>query len=157
MKKATIWFIAITLSVMEGCSSPKYITVPVEETKVEVVRDTVRITDTITVTPPLETRTVVPSLDTLRMELDGTEAICWNDSTVLRGFMKSQGRTMRNHREERISEKSDTVVITKSVPVEVEKPLPYVPRLYRWLSIWGGLSLVVALLWLYSKFKGWRR
>ena len=157
-KMFTIWFALIAFAVLnDGCSTPKYIQVPVESTRTIVQRDTVIVSDTIVITPPVVIKTVVPLFDTLKMDYDGVSAVCWNDSVKLRGTMKSQGRVSRNHWEERRSDKTDTVVITKSVPVEKSVPVPYVPRLYRWLSIWGGICLVLVLLWLFFKFKRWRK
>lgn len=141
----------------DGCSPVKYIQVPVESTRTIVQRDTVIINDTIVITPPIIIKTVVPLFDTLKMDYDGVSAVCWNDSVKLLGTMKSQGRVSRNHWEERRSDKTDTVVITKSVPVEKSVPVPFVPPLCRWLSIWGGICLILALLWLFSKFKRWRK
>ena len=154
----TIWFALIAMAVLnDGCSPVKYIQVPVENTRTIVQRDTVIVCDTIVITPPIIIKTVVPLFDTLKMDYDGVSAVCWNDSVKLLGTMKSQGRVSRNHWEERISDKTDTVVITKSVPVEKSVPVPYVPRLYRWLSIWGGICIVLVLLWLFFKFKGRRK
>lgn len=157
-KILTIWFMIVAMAVLnDGCSPVKYIQVPVESTRTIVQRDTVIVSDTIILTPPVVIKTVVPLFDTLKMDYDGVSAVCWNDSVKLRGTMKSQGRTTRNHWEERRSERSDTVVISKSVPVEKSVSVPYVPRLYRWLSIWGGICLVLVLLWLFFKFKRWRK
>ena len=154
----TIWFMMVAMAVLnDGCSTPKYIQVPVESTRTIVQRDTVIVSDTIVITPPVVIKTVVPLFDTLKMDYDGVSAVCWNDSVKLRGTMKSQGRKTVSRWEERRSDKTDTVVITKSVPVEKEVPVPYVPRLYRWLSIWGGICFVLVLLWLFFKFKRWRK
>ena len=157
-KMFTIWFALIAMAVLnDGCPTTKYIQVPVENTRTIVQRDTVIVCDTIVITPPIIIKTVVPLFDTLKMDYDGVSAVCWNDSVKLLGTMKSQGRVSRNHWEERKSDKTDTVVITKSVPVEKSVPVPYVPRLYRWLSIWGGICIVLVLLWLFFKFKGRRK
>lgn len=156
-KMLTIWFMIVAMAVLDGCSTPKYTQVPVENTRTVIERDTVIINDTIIITPPVIIKTVVPLFDTLKMDYDGVSAVCWNDSIKLLGTMKSQGRVSRNHWEERRSDKTDTVVITKSVPVEKSVPVPYVPRLYRWLSIWGGICIVLVLLWLFFKFKGRRK
>lgn len=154
----TIWFMMVAMAVLnDGCSTPKYTQNPVESTRIVVQRDTVIISDTIVITPPVVIKTVVPLFDTLRMDYDGVSAVCWNDSVKLLGTMKSQGRVSRNHWEERKSEKTDTVVVTKTVPVEKSVPVPFVPPLYRWLSIWGGICIVLVLLWLFFKFKGWRK
>ena len=157
-KMFTIWFALIAFAVLnDGCSTPKYIQVPVESTRTIVQRDTVIVSDTIVITPPVVIKTVVPLFDTLKMDYDGVSAVCCNDSVKLLGTMKSQGRKTVSHWEERRSDKTDTVVITKSVPVEKSVPVPFVPRLYRWLSIWGGICLVLVLLWLFFKFKRWRK
>ena len=157
-KMFTIWFALIAMAVLnDGCSPVKYIQVPVENTRTIVQRDTVIVCDTIVITPPIIIKTVVPLFDTLKMDYDGVSAVCWNDSVKLLGTMKSQGRVSRNHWEERRSDKTDTVLITKSVPVEKSVTVPYVPRLYRWLSIWGGICIVLVLLWLFFKFKRWRK
>lgn len=156
-KMFTIWFMMVAMAVLNGCSPVKVLQAPVESTRTIVQRDTVIVSDTIILTPPVVIKTVVPLFDTLRMNYDGVSAVCWNDSVKLRGTMESQGRKTVSHWEERRSDKTDTVVMTKSVPVEKEVPVPYVPRLYRWLSIWGGICLVLALLWLFFKFKRWRK
>ena len=154
----TIWFALIAMAVLnDGCSPVKYIQVPVENTRTIVQRDTVIVCDTIVITPPIIIKTVVPLFDTLKMDYDGVSAVCWNDSVKLLGTMKSQGRVSRNHWEERRSDKTDTVLITKSVPVEKSVAVTYVPRLYRWLSIWGGICIVLVLLWLFFKFEGRRK
>ena len=157
-KMFTIWFALIAMAVLnDGCSTTKYIQVPVENARTIVQRDTVIVCDTIVITSPIIIKTVVPLFDTLKMDYDGVSAVCWNDSVKLLGRMKSQGRKTVSHWEERRSDKTDTVLITKSVPVEKSVPVPFVPRLYRWLSIWGGICIVLVLLWLFFKFKGRRK
>ena len=157
-KMFTIWFALIAMAVLnDGCSTTKYIQVPVENARTIVQRDTVIVCDTIVITSPIIIKTVVPLFDKLKMDYDGVSAVCWNDSVKLLGRMKSQGRKTVSHWEERRSDKTDTVLITKSVPVEKSVPVPFVPRLYRWLSIWGGICIVLVLLWLFFKFKGRRK
>lgn len=114
-------------------------------------RDTIKIIDTITIIPPVEIRTVVPKMDTLRMECPTATAIAWNDSIYLRGHIKTREIKTTNRSEYR--SKTDTVYVNKETPVDVEKPVPYIPKFYKWCLAYSIMSIAVIVLMLCLKIK----
>lgn len=141
----------LALFLMVSCSNIKYLPIPIERTEIKVYRDTIKIIDTIKIVPPVEIRTVVPKMDTLRMECPTATAIAWNDSIYLRGHLKSLEIKTTNHSEYR--SKTDTVYVIKETPVDVEKPVPYVPKFYKWCLAYSIISIAVIVLMLCLKIK----
>lgn len=143
----------LTLILMVSCSNVKYLPLPIERTEIKVYRDTIKISDTITIIPPVEIRTVVPKMDTLLLECPGATAKAWNDSIYLRGHIKTREIKTANRSELISKERTDTVFVNKEIPVEVEKPVPYVPKFYRWCLIYSIVSIAAAMLMLWLRIK----
>lgn len=51
-----------------------------------------------------------------------------------------------------VTEYKDSIV-TKEVPVPVEVPVRYVPKMYKWCLVWSIVSVLLLALWLYCKFR----
>lgn len=141
----------LSIVLMVSCSNIKYLPIPIERTEIKVYRDTIKIIDTITIIPQVEIRTVVPKMDTLRLECPTATAMAWNDSIYLRGAIKSREIKSTNRSEYR--SKTDTVYVNKETPVEVEKSVPYVPKFYKWCLVYSIVSIAVIALMLWLRIK----
>lgn len=143
----------LSIFLMVSCSNVKYLPLPIERTEIKVYRDTIKISDTITIIPPVEIRTVVPKMDTLLLECPGATAKAWNDSIYLRGHIKTREIKTTNRSELISKERIDTVHVSKEIPVEVEKPVPYVPKFYKWCLIYSVVSIAAVILMLWLRIK----
>ena len=150
-------FILFLLSFV-GCSTTRY--VPVKETEKEVVnyKDSIRIRDSIVVTPIERIVDVVPTYDTLKLETTQARAKAYVDTTLhlLRGSIENKDKAKTEVREViRFVERTDTVYIEKPVPYEVEKKVKYVPAIYKLSLIFmiAAIGLTVIRLFLRYKFK----
>lgn len=141
----------LTIFLMVSCSNVKYLPLPIERTEIKVYRDTIKISDTITIIPPVEIRTVVPKMDTLLLECPTATAMAWNDSIYLRGHIKT--REIKTSNRSELRSKTDTVYVNKEIPVEVEKPVPYVPKFYKWCLIYSVVSIAAVILMLWLRIK----
>lgn len=140
-----------------GCG----VTRPVE-TITKVVyeyRDSVRLRDsTILVPIPVERFVdVVPVYDTLKLETGVAAAAAYVDTLThtLKGKLVNKPdslRTIIRYQDRLVTITKDSISI-KEVPVEVEVPVRYVPKLYKWCLAWAILSVVLFALWVYLKLK----
>lgn len=163
MRKALVFsasialvFCALIAVVFTACSTVKYI--PVETIKEVHVRDSVYYRDTL-VRVELEKARLsdfVDPGDTLVLQTDLARSTAFIDTTrnVLRGTIEN----IKPYVEKPVPVKHkieyrDTV-ITKEVPVpvEVEKPVKYVPFLVKLLAWIGGLALVALFIKLGLKY-----
>lgn len=149
-------FCALIAVIFTACSTVKYI--PVETIKEVHVRDSVYYRDTL-VRVELEKARLsdfVDVTDTLVLSDGYSRSTSFLDTTraVLRGSIE----TIKPYVEKPVPVKHkieyrDTV-ITKEVPVpvEVEKPVKYVPLLVKLLAWIGGLALVALFIKLGLKY-----
>ena len=148
---------AVLFTALAACS-PRIIQVPVETIKEVHVRDSVYFRDTL-VRVELEKARIsdfVDPSDTLVLQTDLARSTAFIDTTrnVLRGTIEN----IKPYVEKPVPVKHkieyrDTV-ITKEVPVpvEVEKPVKYVPWIVKVLAWLGGISLAGAIIYILSKF-----
>lgn len=158
MKHFNIFLFIIFLLTFVNCSTTRY--VPVKETEKEVVnfKDSIRIRDSIVVTPIERIVDIVPAYDTLKMETTQAKAKAYVDTTLhlLRGSIENKDKAKTEVREVvRFVERTDTIYVEKPVPYEVEKRVRYVPAIYKLSLIFmiAAIGLTVLRLILKYKFK----
>lgn len=158
MKHFNIFLFVIFLLTFMGCSTTRY--VPVKETEKEVVnyKDSIRIRDSIVVTPIERIVDVVPTYDTLRLETTQAKAKAYVDTALhlLRGSIENKDKAKTEVREViKFVERTDTIYVEKPVPYEVEKKVKYVPAIYKLSLIFmiAAIGLTVLRLILRYKFK----
>lgn len=141
-----------------GCAANKKVTyIPTQTVeKIEYRDTTIHIRDTIRVPIPVERIVeVVPQLDTLKMETSVATATAYLDtnSRQLRGNITNKRTTL--------PAKIDTVFVAtiknhyfeKPIIQEVEKPVPYIPKIYQ-ISLWFSIAVIAFLLgYLFFKLK----
>lgn len=155
MRKALV-FGALLALVFTACSTVKYI--PVETIKEVHVRDSVYYRDTL-VRVELEKARLsdfVDPGDTLVLQTDLARSTAFIDTTA--GKLKGTLENIKPYVEKPVPVKHkieyrDTV-ITKEipVPVEVEKPVKYVPFLVKLLAWIGGLALIALFIKMTLKY-----
>ena len=122
-------------------------------------RDSIRWKDsTILVPIPVERYVdVVPVYDTLRLETTVASASAYVDTLThtLKGRLVNKPdsiRTIVKFKDRLVEVRRDSLVV-REVPVEVEVPVRYVPKVYKWCLVWTVLSVVLVALWVYLKLK----
>ena len=151
--KNTIFFL-ILWALSFSCAHVKY--VPVEHVVSVAVHDTTYLKpDTVKVDVPFEVvREVCPALDTLTMETSIASAWAALDTTTrtLNGGIENKRASISKPVEipVRVIVRDSLVYRDVPMPVEVEKPVRYVPFLCRLLSLIGGIALAF-IAWKYGK------
>lgn len=122
-------------------------------------RDSVRLRDsTILVPIPVERIVdVVPVYDTLKLETGVAAAAAYVDTLThtLKGKLVNKPdslRTIIRYQDRLVTITRDSISI-KEVPVEVEVPVRYVPKVYRWSLVWSVISILALILLVYLKLK----
>lgn len=154
MKKPIV--ILILLSVLfSGCRTIQY--VPVKETQIVHVKDSVYLRDTL-VQYQIEKeyiRDFTGMLDTLCMETSYASARAWVDTSkaVLAGEIKNRENVINVP----VSVKEKVIVkdslVYKDVPVPVEVVKTVHPAYEKWLWVYAFVSLAFLGLWLCRKFR----
>lgn len=159
MKHSLVFTILAILTIFAvfGCGTTRPTT-----TTTQVVyqyRDSIRWKDsTIYVQVPVERIVdVVPAYDTLRLETTVARSTAFVDTTThtLKGTLVNKPdsiRTIVKFKDRLVEVRRDSLVV-REVPVEVEVPVRYVPKLYKWCLAWAILSVVLFALWVYLKLK----
>lgn len=143
MKKCLI-LVALAV-IYTACSTIKYVPIATE-TNTEV-RDSIIYRDSVIYVPKEVIKEIVPQLDTLKMQNSYSIATAYLDTTynALRGTLESKENVVYRYIErEKIREVHDTTRI--EIPIEVEKPVKYVPDIYKWaLGVCIALILLLGL------------
>ena len=157
MKKITT---CLLIAVLFSACSPKIVYVPTNtDTHIEYRDSVIYKVDTLRIPVPVETvKEVVPPMDTLKMETSVAQAKAWIDTVTitLKGEMNNKKTELS---QPKIVYKEKTVyrdsLITKevSVPVEVEKKVPFVPFFWKFFSLIGILAVAYITFKLLFKFK----
>lgn len=143
----------LILLTLLSCSTIKYL--PVEHTEYVTVTERETIRDTI-VRVELEKARIsdfVDISDTLVLQTSLSRSVSFMDTTSrkLRGTIEN----IRPYVEKPVQVKEREVVrdsiVRVEVPVEVEKPVKYVPKFWRFFGILGILSLAAAVFLLLRK------
>ena len=157
--KIKSFIIPLLIAVIFAACSPKVLYVPTNtDTHIEYRDSVVYKVDTLRIPVPVETvKEVVPPMDTLKMETSVAEARVWadTDTKTLKGEMRNKKTELS---QPQVIYKEKTVyrdsLITKEipVPVEVEKPVKYIPWIVKVLAWLGGISLVATVIYILRKF-----
>ena len=122
-------------------------------------RDSVRWRDsTILVPIPVERYVdVVPAYDTLHLETGVAVADAYVDTLThtLRGRIENKPdsiRTIIKYKDRLVEVRRDSLVV-REVPVEVEVPVRYVPRVYKYSLVWSIISILGLIALVYLKLK----
>lgn len=150
MSKKIVYF-AVALLVFAACRT---VYVPVKETEYVHIKDSVAVHDT-TIAYQIEKEYIERyATDTLRLETNYSNFVAFQDTTVgkLSGMAWNKSKTVEVpvQWKERIVYRDSISV--KEVPVEVEKPVPYVPLFWRICSVFGIAAVCLVALWLGFKF-----
>lgn len=150
MKK--ILAIISTCLLLGGCVVYRYL--PAENNT--TVRDSVAITfrDSINWIPKEKIVDVIPSYDTLKMETSLAKAEAYVDTTThtLKGSLENkEGVKTKYVYKDRIQYR-DSIQI-KEVPYPVEKPVKYIPKLYKWSMVFSIIVILLIAAWIYFKIR----
>lgn len=152
----TILLILVSMAMINGCSSIRY--VPTETKEIINYIDSLVIRDSTVIIPIERIRDVVPVYDTLKLETSMAMAEAYVDSTThtLKGSIENKkGSQSKVRYIDRVAYRDTTII--KEIPVEVPVPEKYIPRFYRdcMCGFFVLLVLVVGYtgLKLYFKFK----
>lgn len=157
IKRFNIFLFIISLLTFIGCSTTRY--VPVKEVEREVVnyKDSIRIRDSIVITPVERIVDIVPVYDTLRLETTQARAKAYVDTTLhlLRGSIENKDKAKTEVREViRFVERTDTIYIEKPVPYEVEKKVRYVPAFFKFTALFFVGVILLIIIRIVLKYKG---
>lgn len=152
MKK--IISIISTCIILGSCSCFKHI--PREEVHI-VVRDSVAVSikDSINWIPKERIVDVVAQYDTLNLETSLAVSQAYVDTTThtLKGKIENKQGVQQQYTEKIIyKEHRDTTYIEKPVPYEVEKPVKYIPKIYKWSLAFSIAVLLILGIGIYLKF-----
>ena len=138
---------------LAGCATIRY--VPIKETQYVSVRDTTYLRDTL-VRVELEKARLADFVDlgdTLVLSTDLARSTAFLDTTS--GKLKGTLENTLKYVEKPVQIRERLVyrdsVEVREVPVEVEKPVKYVPKFWKIFGILGILSLVAAVLYILKK------
>ena len=150
----------VLIAFVFGACSPKIVYVPTNtDTHIEYRDSVIYKVDTLRIPVPVEmVKEVVPPMDTLKMETSVAEARAWVDSTTitLKGEMKNKKTELSQPQviyKERLVYRDTVITKEVSVPVEVEKKVPFVPFPWKFLSVIGILAIAYITFKLLFKFK----
>lgn len=141
-----ITFLVITLFVT-ACAATKTVYVPTDaETIVEYRDTTIYLRDTVYISPPVEEKQNTTLRDSSHLETSIATSDAWITDD---GRLK---HTLRN-KQENLKAKIDTSFVIKYVNKieekvviqEVEKPVKYIPKIYKW-SLGFSIAVIVFLL-----------
>jgi len=153
MRNRVLVYVAAGLLVFGGC---KTIYVPVETIREVSVHDTTYLhrTDTLVQIPEMSLSDFIDVKDTLTIRSSYATSKSWIDQehNILAGKLIQGGKLpVQIIEKERVVVKDS--LITREIPIEVEKPVPYVPLFWKIMSTIGILALAAVALWLVFKFK----
>ena len=157
IKRFNIFLFILFLLSFIGCSTTRY--VPIKESEREVVnyKDSVRIRDSIVVTPIERIVDIVPQYDTLKLETTQARAKAYVDTTLhlLRGSIENKDKSKTEVREViRFVERTDTLYIEKPMPYEVEKRVRYVPAFFKFTALFFVGVILLMIIRIVLKYKG---
>ena len=154
-KKFLICLVWAFYGLILGCSSPRYI--PTSNIKIVSKESMIVRTELVSTPIPLESHTIVTPTKKSHLETSVAESDASIDSLGLLHHTltnKKDSIKAKIQYVDRIVYRDSRV--TKEVPVEVEKPVPYIPKFYQFTFAFFGifvLSVIVKLLIKLGLFK----
>lgn len=146
MKKFIYFLIFLTFVGCAGTKKVQY--VPTQtEIRVEYRDSLIYVRDTIFITPPVEEKSIKTLQDSSHLETSIAVSDAWIDED------NNLNHTLKNKTDTVFKYVYDTVVVSKIVKeyvdrpviVEVEVPVKYIPKAYKY-SMWFSLSILVFFL-----------
>ena len=146
MKKFIYFLIFLTFVGCAGTKKVQY--VPTQtEIRVEYRDSLVYVRDTIFITPPVEEKSIKTLQDSSHLETSIAVSDAWIDED------NNLNHTLKNKTDTVFKYVYDTVVVSKIVKeyvdrpviVEVEVPVKYIPKAYKY-SMWFSLSILTFFL-----------
>lgn len=150
-KSFLIWWLILPL-ILNSCSLFKPIRKTIIEYKTEyVIKDSLNVRDSVIVVPVEKIVDIAP--DTLTMETSLAKATAYYDSTLnmLRGSIENKQQIIYKYKYIDRWHTKDSLVY-KEVPVEVEKPVKYVPNYMKGLATLGLVSILLIIAFILKKF-----
>ena len=157
IKHFNIFLFIIFLLTFMGCSTTRYVPVKGVEREVVNFKDSIRIRDSIVITPVERIVDIVPAYDTLRLETTQARAKAYVDTTLhlLRGSIEKKDKAKTEVREViRFVERTDTIYVEKPVPYEVEKRVRYVPAFFKFTALFFVGVILLIIMRIVLKYKG---
>ena len=134
--------------------SPKIVYVPIETST--NVRDSVvtRIVDSTIYHHKTVNKDYSNLLDTLHIYGEHSSMSAYADTATftIKGELNEDPYVQKIVYRDRWKFRDSLVYVEKPVPVEVEKPVRYVPLIYKILSIIGALALLSVILYIFIKY-----
>lgn len=150
---AFICALIITLGIC-GCGTTKVVAVKDKDFQKIEIRDSIIFKDSIVYIPQEKIVEVVPSIDTLKMEIEQAKAEAYLDTTLmmLRGKLESKLKPQTEYIERiEYKERIDTLYIEKATPYPVEV---YKTPKWSWYSLIFNIGIFLFLAFkLYLKLK----
>lgn len=145
----------LLIGLMANCSTVQKIPV---ENKYEIVKkDSIIYTvkDSVNIIPieKIINKTLPDQKSSLETSLAKSEAYTDSLGFLHHTLENKQQFTQHIHKEEKEKVKTDSVYVEKPVPYEVEKPVKYIPKFYKFTFWWFILTILGLILFLYLKFK----
>lgn len=146
-----ITYLVILLTLF-GCGTIK--PVPVETIIQYETRDSLVLRDSTVIIPVERVVDVVPPYDTLKLETSMAEALAWVDTTThtLKGKLENKTGIQYKYLYKDRVEYRDSIV-TKEIPVEVEKIVNKHYPYEKWLWMYFILSIAAIAFIIYSKIR----
>lgn len=153
IQKPYIYLLSTLCLIIFSCS-PRVL--PPVETNT-TVRDSVVLVylDCVRVIPIERVIDVVAEYDTLFLSTSLATAKAYVDTNThtLKGEIKNTNEVQYRYiYKDRIKVKDSLVYVDNPYPVEVEKPVRYVPLIYKILSIIGALALLSVIFYIFVKY-----
>ena len=153
MRNRVLVYVAAGLLVFGGC---KTIYVPVETVREVSVHDTTYLhrTDTLVQIPEVSLSDFIDVKDTLTIRSSYATSKSWIDQehNILAGKLIQGGKLpVQIIEKERVVYKDS--IITREIPIEVDKPVPFVPLFWKIMSTIGILAIAAVAFWLVFKLK----
>lgn len=145
-------FLIIVILAFYGCSSPRYI--PASNIKI-IAKDSLVIhTELVSIAIPNESHTIVTPTKKSHLETSLAESDASIDSLgLLHHTLVNKKDTLKTKIQyiDKIIYR-DSIEI-KEVPVEVEKPVPYVPKFYKFTFAFFGIFVLFIVVKVIRKFR----
>lgn len=148
-----IYILSIILFV--GCGQVKYITLPSKEETIYNYKDSIITRDSTIIIEKQIYKDYTDLLDTLILKSTYSYAKSYVDTSK----MLLSGELIQEPIKTRYLTKTETVyrdsLVYKEIPVqvEIEKPVKYVPRLYKVSFYWLLFSIFMLIAFIFTKFK----
>ena len=132
-----------------GCGQVRQI--PVQTQTITNYRDSLILRDSTVIIPIEVVKDVVPPYDTLKMETTMAKASAWVDTTThtLKGMLTNKQGTIYKYKDREKIVYRDSIV-TKEVPVEVEKIVKthYPYEKWLWILMFIPWAIIAAFIYL---------